>query len=76
MAEDVREFGFLIKDDYDKENQNLVRGIYCPFIATIQNLNPNKIYTIFSGSYNNTYNVEYVKVRGESNLEFFAISDR
>jgi hypothetical protein len=76
MAVDVREFGFLIKDDYSKENQNLVRGVYCPFIATVQNLNPNKIYTVFSGSYNSTYNVEYVKVRGESNLEFFAISDR
>lgn len=76
MAEDVREFSFLIKDDYSKENQNLVRGIYCPFVATIQNLNPNKIYTVFSGSYNSTYNVEYVRVRGESNLEFFAISDR
>ena len=76
MAEDVKEFGYLIKDDYNKENQNLVRGIYCPFIATVQNLNPNKIYTIFSGSYNNTYNVEYVKIRGESNNEFFAISDR
>ena len=76
MAEDVREFGFLNKDDYDKTNQNLVRGIYCPFIATIQNLNPNKIYTIFSSSYNNTYNAEYVKVRGEANGEFYAISDR
>ena len=52
MAEDVREFSFLIKDDYDKENQNLVRGIYCPFVAVVQNLNPNKIYTVFSGSYN------------------------
>ena len=76
MAEDVREFGFLNKDDYSKTNKNLVRGVYCPFVATIQNLNPNKIYTIFSSSYNNTYNTEYVKVRGEANNEFFAISDR
>ena len=76
MAEDVREFGFLNKEDFNKENQNLVRGIYCPFIGTIQNLNPNKIYTIFASSYNSTYNSEYVRVRGEANNEFFAISDR
>jgi hypothetical protein len=74
--EDVKSFGFFGGRNYEKESNKLVRGIYCPFIGTNQNLDDNSIYNIRIKGYNSSYLKEYFKVRGNDLAPFYAITDR
>ena len=74
--EDVKQFGFFGKRDYDKSARNYVRGIYCPFIGTNANLQDNALYNIRQKGYSDSYMKDYFKVRGNDLTGFYAISDR
>lgn len=74
--EDVKQFGFFGKRDYDKSARNYIRGIYCPFIGTNANLQDNALYNIRQKGYSDSYMKDYFKVRGNDLTAFYAISDR
>lgn len=74
--EDIKQFGFFGKKDYEKDNCNLVRGIYCPYIGVLTSLTDNALYNIKVKNYSSGYLKEYFKIRGNDNTAFFAISDR
>jgi hypothetical protein len=74
--EDVKQFGFFGKKDYEKDNCALVRGIYCPYIGILNTLTNNSLYNIKIKNYSQGYLKEYFKIRGNDNSSFHAISDR
>ena len=74
--EDVKQFGFFGKRNYEQEAYNYVRGIYCPFLGTNSILTDNTIYNIKQKGYSSSYLKEYFKVRGYDQAPFYAISDR
>lgn len=74
--EDVKQFGFFGKRDYDKSARNYIRGIYCPFIGTNANLQDNALYNIRQKGYSDSYMKDYFKVRGNDLTAFYAISNR
>lgn len=75
-AEDVKDFRFFDSKDYDKDNNKIVRGVYCPFIGTNQNLTDNAIYTIRVSNYSQAYETQYFKIRGNDLSPFMAVSPR
>lgn len=74
--EDIKQFGFFGKVDYEPEAHNYIRGIYCPFLGTNSILSDNTIYNIKQKGYSTSYLKEYFKVRGNDQAAFYAISDR
>ena len=74
--EDIKNFGFFGGRNYDKESNQLVRGIYCPFIGTSEILEDNSLYNIRVKGYSVGYLQEYAKIRGNDQSPFYAISDR
>ena len=74
--EDIKQFGFFGKKDYDKDNYALVRGIYCPYIGVLNSLTNNSLYNIKIKNYSQGYLKEYFKIRGNDNSGFYAITDR
>jgi hypothetical protein len=74
--EDIKQFGFFGKVDYEPEAHNYIRGIYCPFLGTNSILSDNTIYNIKQKGYSASYLKEYFKVRGNDQAPFYAISDR
>lgn len=75
-SEDVKDFRFFESKNYDRNNNKIVRGVYCPFIGTNQNLSNNSIYTIRINNYSQAYETQYFKVRGNDLSPFMAISPR
>ena len=75
-AEDVKDFRFFDSKNYDKNNNKIVRGVFCPFIGTNQNLTDNAIYTIRVSNYSQAYETQYFKIRGNDLSPFMAISPR
>lgn len=59
-----------------KNNNNIVRGVYCPFVGTNQDLKDNAIYTIRVNNYSQAYETQYFKIRGNDLSPFMAISPR
>lgn len=74
--EDIKSFGFFGERKYDKDNNKLVRGIYCPFVGTTESLEDGSIYNICVKGYSSSYMQEYFKIRGNDQAAFYAISDR
>lgn len=75
-SEDIKDFRFLESKNYNSNNTKIVRGIYCPFIGTNQNLRDNTLYTIRISNYSQTYETNYFKIRGNDLSPFMAISPR
>lgn len=75
-SEDCKDIRFVGSKNYEQNNSNIVRGIYCPFIGTNKVLDPNCIYNIKSGNYSSTFISEYFKIRGNDLSPFMAISPR
>ena len=79
-AESVKEIGFLYNDKdsdkYKKDNPNLVRGVYAPYIAVCGNLDPCALYNVKINNYSSSYIKDYFTIRKDDNSQFFAISDR
>lgn len=75
-AEDVKDFRFFSSKNYEKKNNNLVRGVYCPFVGTNQSLDDNSIYTIHVNNYSQAYETQYFKIRGNDLSPFMTISPR
>ena len=74
--EDVSQFAFFAKRDFSSKNNRLVRGQYCPFLGTRVALQKNTIYSVKVPNYSRALLRDYFSIRGRSNAEFFAISDR
>lgn len=75
-SEGCKDIRFLGSKNYEQNNYNIVRGIYCPFVGTNKVLDPNCIYNIKSGNYSSTFMSEYFKIRGNDLSPFMAISPR
>lgn len=78
-AESVKEFGILKTDSediYDKDNRDLVRGIYSPYIAVCSNLDPCALYNIKINNYSSNYIKDYFTIRRDDDSPFYSISDR
>lgn len=75
-AEDIKDFRFFSSKNYEKKNNNLVRGVYCPFVGTNQSLDDNSIYTIRVNNYSQAYETQYFKIRGNDLSPFMTISPR
>lgn len=75
-SEDAKDFRFLESKNYNSNNTKIVRGVYCPFIGTNQNLKDNTLYTIRISNYSQTYETNYFKIRGNDLSPFMAISPR
>lgn len=75
-SEDAKDFRFFSSKNYEKNNNNIVRGVYCPFIGTNQDLKDNAIYTIRVNNYSQAYETQYFKIRGNDLSPFMAISPR
>lgn len=75
-SEDVKEFRFFSEKNYEKSNNYIVRGVYCPFIGCNKDLIDNSIYTIRVNNYSQAYETQYFKIRGNDLSPFMAISPR
>lgn len=75
-SEDAKDFRFFESKDYNQNNSKIVRGVYCPFVGTNQNLRNNSLYTIRISNYSQTYETNYFKIRGNDLSPFMAVSPR
>lgn len=75
-AEEAKQFAFFGGRNYNKENTNLVRGVFAPFIGLTESLEDNVIYNIQSQDYAVAVEQEYFAIRGNDNSPYFAISNR
>lgn len=76
MAEDVSKFSFFSEINKKDTNNKILRGLYCPFLGTNQQLYDNSIYTIKVPNYSGALIKDYFLIRGKDTSPFFAISDR
>lgn len=76
MAEDVSKFSFFSETNKKDATNKLLRGVYCPFLGTNQNLNKNTVYTIKVPNYSGALIKDYFSIRGKDTSPFYAISDR
>ena len=76
MAEDVSKFSFFSETNKREATNKILRGVYCPFIGTNQNLNKNTVYTIKVPNYSGALIKDYFSIRGKDTAPFYAISDR
>ena len=76
MAEDVSKFSFFSETNKREATNKILRGIYCPFLGTNQNLNKNTVYTIKVPNYSGALIKDYFLIRGKDTAPFYAISDR
>lgn len=74
--EDVSQFSFFSQPDYSASANNLIRGLYCPFLGANRTLQNNTIYDIRIPNYSITRLKDYFSIRGKDNSSFYAISDR
>lgn len=83
-AENIRSFGSVnntVKDEDAKISQgkrlNFVRGLYCPYIATVlkDKLTPNTIYSIRSNDLSFNYTNEIV-ARSNNSSEYYVITNK
>ena len=75
-AEDVKQISFFGSKNYNKENYNLLRGIWCPILGLSKSVDDACLYNVKVKNFSEVYMSEYFKIRGHSNLPFYAISDR
>lgn len=75
-AADVSQFSFFEKKDYSKKNYRLLRGVYCPYLASDQTLPANTVYDIKVPNYNESSMKDYFIIRKNDTTQFYAISDR
>lgn len=75
-SEEAKDFRFLESRNFAVDNTKIVRGIYCSFVGTNQNLNNNSLYLIRISNYSQTYETNYFKIRGNDLSPFMAISPR
>ena len=79
-AEDVKAFSFYGNDSMDakikKDNYDLIRGVYAPYVGVCTNLDDNALYNIKISNYSNQYMKDYFGIRRDDNSPFYAISDR
>lgn len=75
-AEEVKQIGFLDKINYNKDANNLLRGIYTAFLGTNANLTDSAIYNIKIQNFSEVFLTQYFEIRGNDNSPFYAISDR
>lgn len=76
MAEDVSKFSFFSETNKRDATNKILRGIYCQFLGTNQNLNKNTVYTIKVPNYSGALIKDYFSIRGKDTAPFYAISDR
>lgn len=75
-AEEAQQFKFFGDRDYSKNNYNLIRGIFSPFLGLSTTLDDNCVYNVRIQNYSTVFEEEYFQIRGNDNSSFFAISDR
>ena len=75
-AEEVKQISFFGNQNYEKENRDLLRGIWCPFLGVTDNLKDGWIYNIRIKNFSKVFEKEYFKIRGNDNSPFYAITDR
>jgi len=75
-AEDVSQFSFFGNNNYDADNDKLLRGIYCPFLGIGTSLQNNAIYDIKVPNYSTVKLKDYFYIRGKDTSPFFAVSQR
>lgn len=75
-AEDVKQFAFLGGRNFSKDNTNLIRGVFCPFLGTGVRLQTNSIYNIRISNYSEIFLEDYFNIRSFDRSSFYAISNR
>ena len=75
-AEEVKQIAFFSEQDYARDNRNLLRGIWCPFLGLSGELKDNYIYNVKIRNFSSVFEQEYFKIRGNDNSPFYAITDR
>lgn len=75
-AEEVKQVSFFGNQVYEKENRDLLRGVWCPVLGTTSNLKDGWIYNIRIKNFSRVFEKEYFKIRGNDNSPFYAITDR
>lgn len=75
-AEDVSQFSFIESKTYTGDNRKLVRGNYCPFLATNGQLDDNCIYNIRISNYSSVFIEQYFSIRANDQSSYYAVSDR
>lgn len=75
-AEEVKQVSFWDEKDYEKNNKNLLRGIWCPFLGLNNKVKDMWLYNIKIRNFSSIFKKEYFKIRGNDNSPFFAITDR
>lgn len=75
-AEEVKQISFFGNQTYEKENRDLLRGIWCPVLGTTSNLKDGWIYNVRIKNFSKVFEKEYFKIRGNDNSPFYAITDR
>lgn len=75
-AEEAKQISFLGEKNYNKDNYDLLRGIWCPIIGLSQSVEDGCIYNIKIRNFSTVFMAEYFKIRGHDNSPFYAISDR
>ena len=75
-AEEVKQISFFGNQTYEKENRDLLRGVWCPILGTTSNLKDGWIYNVRIKNFSKVFEKEYFKIRGNDNSPFYAITDR
>jgi hypothetical protein len=75
-AEDVSQFNFVESKTYTGDYRKLVRGNYCPFLATNGQLDDNCIYNIRISNYSSVFIEQYFGIRANDQSAYYAVSDR
>lgn len=75
-AEEVKDFSYFSERNQSKENNKLLRGLYCPFLGVLGNLTDNTVYSIKIPGYSEMKMKDYFQIRANDNSPFYTISDR
>lgn len=76
VAEDVSQFAFFREKNIKEATQDILRGVFCPFIGTSTSLSDNTVYTIKVPNYSGALMKDYFNLRGKDTSPFYAISHR
>ena len=75
-AEEVKQISFLDSQDYNANNYNILRGIWCPIIGINSYTDNGGLYNIKIKNFSTVFEQEYFKIRGNDNSPFYSITDR
>lgn len=74
-AANISNFGFLEELNDDANADNVIRGMYTPYIAVVtENLEPNYLYNIRL-KHDDTYKLDF-KARSNDNSEYYAVTNK